>query len=119
MEAIASCYHGKAPDELDWTDEQRQKRALAEYLAGLEAETQAQEGVASGGGGSDGRPTAKPDRKQPKVISPSDPSSAWTAKANKRVQFGYRLHYLIDVEERKCLTPSSLPAAKVGRFDPS
>jgi len=32
------------------------------------------------------------------VISPSDPSSAWTAKANKRVQFGYGLNYLIDVE---------------------
>jgi transposase len=26
------------------------------------------------------------------------PSSAWTAKANKRVQFGYGLNYLIDVE---------------------
>jgi hypothetical protein len=43
-------------------------------------------------------PTAKTDRKPPKVISPSDPSSAWTAKANKRVQFGYGLNYLIDVE---------------------
>jgi hypothetical protein len=32
------------------------------------------------------------------VISPSDPSSAWTAKANKHVQFGYGLNYLIDVE---------------------
>jgi hypothetical protein len=41
---------------------------------------------------------AAPDRKPPKVISPSDPSSAWTAKANKRVQFGYGLNYLIDVE---------------------
>jgi hypothetical protein len=29
------------------------------------------------------------NRKPPKVISPSDPSSAWTAKANKRVPFGY------------------------------
>jgi hypothetical protein len=29
------------------------------------------------------------------VISPSDPCSAWTAKANKRVQFGYGLNYLI------------------------
>jgi hypothetical protein len=38
MEANASRYHGKAPDELDWTDAQRQKRAVAEYLAGLEAE---------------------------------------------------------------------------------
>jgi hypothetical protein len=32
MEANASRYHGKAPDELDWTDAQRQKRAVAEYL---------------------------------------------------------------------------------------
>jgi len=38
MEANASRYHGKAPDELDWTDRQRQKRAVAEYLGGLEAE---------------------------------------------------------------------------------
>jgi hypothetical protein len=32
------------------------------------------------------------------VISPSDPSSAWTAKANKRVPFGYGLNYLIDLK---------------------
>src|SRR6202043_2290465 len=32
MEANASRYHGKALDELDWTDAQRQKRAVAEYL---------------------------------------------------------------------------------------
>src|SRR5258705_2352071 len=99
MEANASRYHGKAPDELDWTDAQRQKRAVAEYLAGLEAETQVQEVVDSGDGGSDGKPTAAPDRKPPKVISPSDPSSAWTAKANKRVQFGYGLNDLIDVQD--------------------
>jgi transposase len=42
MEANASRYHGKAPDELDWTDAQRQKRAVAEYLAGLDAEIEAQ-----------------------------------------------------------------------------
>jgi hypothetical protein len=98
MEANASRYHGKAPDELDSTNAQRQKRAVAEYLAGLEAEAQDQEGKDSRGGGSDGTPAAKPDRKPPKVISPSDPSSAWTAKANKRVQFGYGLNYLIDIE---------------------
>src|SRR6202043_4003862 len=98
MEANASRYHGKAPDELDWSDAQRQKRAVAEYLAGLEAEAQVQEVGNSSGAGSDGKPTPKPDRKPPKVISPSDPSSAWTAKANKRVQFGYGLNYLIDVE---------------------
>jgi hypothetical protein len=35
------------------------------------------------------------NRKPSKLISPSDPCSAWTAKANKRVQFGYGLNYLI------------------------
>ncbi|MGI9509423.1 MAG: transposase [Geminicoccaceae bacterium] len=78
MEADASRYHGVAPDELDWTDEQRQKGAVKEYLAALD-ET-----------------PPDPRRKTPKVISPSDPASAWTAKANKRVQFGYGLNYLID-----------------------
>ena len=29
MEANASRYHGKAPDELDWTEKQRQKRWLS------------------------------------------------------------------------------------------
>src|SRR5262249_35781351 len=80
MEANASRYHGKAPDELDWTDAQRQKRAVAEYLAGLEAEARDQESNDDRGGGSDRTPTTTPDRKPPKVISPSDPSSAWTRK---------------------------------------
>ena len=83
---------------------------MAEYLAGLEAEAQVQQGGDSGGGGSDGRPTAAPDRKPPKVISPSDPSSAWTAKANKRVQFGYGLNYLIDVEHAIIVDVEATPA---------
>jgi len=80
MEADASRYHGKAPGEIDWSAPERQTRAVAEFLAGL----------------GDEDPTA--DRKPPKVISPTDPCSAWTAKANKRVQFGYGLNYLIDIE---------------------
>lgn len=44
IEANASRYHGKAPGELDWTDAQRQTRAVAEYLAGLEVEAQVQQG---------------------------------------------------------------------------
>jgi len=32
------------------------------------------------------------------VVSPVDPCSAWTAKANKPVQFGYGLNYLIDIK---------------------
>jgi hypothetical protein len=48
--------HGKAPDELDWTDKQRQTRAVAAYLAALDETAE-----------------PNPDRKEPKVISPSDP----------------------------------------------
>jgi transposase len=72
LEANASRYHGKAPEELDWSEKQRQTRAVAEYLAALDAAAE-----------------PNPERKVLKVISPSDPCSAWTAKANKRVQFGY------------------------------
>jgi hypothetical protein len=44
------------------------------------------------------------------VISPSDPSSAWTAKANKRVQFGYGLNYLIDVQNAIIVDVEATPA---------
>src|SRR5258708_15890105 len=74
------------------------------------AEAQIQESGDSRDGGSDGKPTAAPDRNSPKVISPSDPSSAWTAKANKRVQFGYRLNYLIDVEHPIIVDVEATPA---------
>jgi transposase len=92
MEADASRYHGKAPDEIDWTAPARQTRAVAEYLAGFQAEE------------------AHTDRKPPKVISPSDPCSAWTAKANKRVQFGYGLNYLIDTEHAVIVDVEATPA---------
>jgi transposase len=112
MEANASRYHGKAPDELDWTEAQRQKRAVAEYLAALEAEPRSPDDVERGRGddGSDGRGELRSDRKPPKVISPSDPSSAWTAKANKRVLFGYGLNYLIDVEHAIIVDVEATPA---------
>ena len=32
MEADASRYHGKAPDEIDWSAPERQTRAVAEFL---------------------------------------------------------------------------------------
>jgi transposase len=70
MEADASRYHGKAPDDIDWSVPERQTRAVAKFLGAFDDED----------------PDA--DRKVSKVISPVDPCSAWTAKANKRVQFG-------------------------------
>jgi transposase len=108
IEANASRYHGKAPDELDWTDAQRQQRAVAEYLAALDAEAQ------SDGNGTDDGPDGgwrvNQDRKPPKVISPSDPQSAWTAKANKRVLFGYGLNYLIDIQHAVIVDVEATPA---------
>jgi transposase len=93
LEANASRYHGKPPEELDWSDRQRQRRAVAEYLAALDATAE-----------------PNPERKAPKVISPSDPASAWTAKANKRVQFGYGLNYLIDIENAVIVDVEATPA---------
>jgi transposase len=92
MEADASRYHGKAPDEIDWSLPERQTRAVAEFLTALD----------------DDDPVA--NRKLPKVISPVDPCSAWTAKANKRVQFGYGLNYLIDIENAVIVDVEATPA---------
>jgi transposase len=92
MEADASRYHGKPPDEIDWSAPERQTRAAAEFLAGLDDED----------------PDA--NRNLPKVISPVDPCSAWTAKANKRVQFGYGLNYLIDTANAIIVDVEATPA---------
>jgi transposase len=92
IEANASRYHGQAPDEIDWSQSKRQTRAVAEYLEALEHEE------------------PNPDRNPPKMISRSDPSSAWTAKANKRVQFGYGLNYLIDIENAIIVDVEATPA---------
>ena len=92
MEADASRYHGKAPDEIDWSAPERQTRAVAEFLGALDDED------------------LDADRKVPKAISPVDPCSAWTAKANKRVQFGYGLNYLIDIEYAIDVDEEATPA---------
>jgi Transposase DDE domain len=92
IEADASRYHGRAPDEIDWSAPERQTRAVAEFLTALDDE----------GAGA--------DRKSPKVISPVDPCSAWTAKANKRVQFGYGLNYLIDIKYAVIVDVEATPA---------
>src|SRR5438876_9108067 len=80
MEADCSRYHGKAPDEIDWSAPERQTRAVAEFLTALDDEG------------------ANADRKPAKVISTVDPCSAWTAKANKRVHVGFGLNYLIIIK---------------------
>ncbi len=91
MEADASRYHGEAPDDIDWCDPALNTRAVREYLTALD-------------------PQPDPARKTPKVISLSDPASAWTAKANKRVQFGYGLNYLIDNDHAIIVDVEATPA---------
>ena len=44
------------------------------------------------------------------MISPSDPCAAWTAKANKRVQFGYGINYLVDIENAIIVDVEPTPA---------
>src|ERR1700735_1067351 len=112
MEANPSRYHGKAPDEIGWTDKQRQKRAVAEYLAAIEADAATKDDIPDDGddGGPKDKPQHRSERQPPKVISPSDPQSAWTAKANKRVQFGYGLNYLIDIENAVIVDVEATPA---------
>jgi hypothetical protein len=98
--AHADSYHG---DHV-WTatDAQKQKRAVAEYLDALDAEAKRQAQAESdndSGTDDEGEPRVQaerqlPERKAPKVISPSDPASAWTAKANKRVL--RRLRYFFE-----------------------
>ena len=68
------------------------KRAVAAFLSGLDDED----------------PGA--DRKPPKVISPADPCSAWTAKASMRVQLGYDLNSMIDVEHAVIIDVEATPA---------
>ncbi|HKD28196.1 MAG TPA: hypothetical protein VKC66_20110 [Xanthobacteraceae bacterium] len=78
---------GKAPEELDWTDAQRQKRAVAGYLAALEAEAGSKDETERGDDdGSDGGRESRSDRKAPEVISPGDPSWPWTGKAHKQLR---------------------------------
>jgi transposase len=92
LEADASRYKGVAGDQpIDWSDPRLNTRAVREYLAALD-------------------PAPNPDRKTPKVVSLSDPCSAWTAKANKRVLFGYGLNYLIDSKHAVIVDVAATPA---------
>jgi Transposase DDE domain len=61
-------------------------------------------------GGPEGKRQRRFERQPPKVISPSDLRSAWTAKANKRVQFGYGLNYVIDIENAVIVDVEATPA---------
>ena len=53
MEANASRYRGKTPNELNWTEKRRQERAVAEYLSALDAVAAAEGNAANDHGSED------------------------------------------------------------------
>ena len=81
IEADASRFKRVEGATIDWTDEERARRPIREYLEALDGGT---------------APT-NPER-APKALSPTDPCSAWTTRGRNKVMFGYSLNYLIDME---------------------
>ncbi len=81
IEADASRFKRVKGAEIDWTDEERARRPIREYLEALDG----------------GNAPTNPER-APKAMSPSDPCAAWTTRGRHKVMFGYSLNYLIDTE---------------------
>ena len=92
IEADASRFKRIEGAEIDWTDAQRARRPIREYLAALESEN----------------PLTNPER-APKAISPTDPAAAWTTRGRHKVMFGYSLNYLIDMEQAVILDVEATP----------
>ena len=81
IEADASRYKRVEGSEVDWTDKQKARRPVQDYLRALETENS----------------PINPDQK-PKAMSPSDPAAAWTTRGRHKVQFAYSINHLIDLE---------------------
>ncbi len=79
IEADASRYKRVAGSEVNWSEKQRAKRPVREFLAALESEN----------------PPINPDQ-PPKAMSPSDPAAAWTTRGRHKVQFAYSINQLVD-----------------------
>jgi hypothetical protein len=92
IEVDANRFRRVEGSEVDWTDAQRARRPVQEYLAALESEN----------------PPTNPKQK-PKAMSPRDPCAAWTRRGRYKVMFGYRLNYLIDMENAAILDVEATP----------
>ena len=79
IEADASRYKRVEETEIEWTDGERSRWPVREYLAALDA-------VVS---------RTNPER-PPKALSPTNPAAAWTMRGCHKVMFGYSLNCLID-----------------------
>ncbi len=82
IEADASRFKRIEGAQIEWSDEERMRRPIREYLAALDR---------------DDAPL-NPER-APKALSPTDPCAAWTTRGRHKVMFGYSLNYLIDTKE--------------------
>jgi len=92
IEADASRFARVEGAEIDWTDEERSRRPIREYLEALDSEN---------------APT-NPAR-APKALSPTDPAAAWTTRGRHKVMFGYSLNYLIDTKEAVIVDVEATP----------
>ena len=92
IEADASRFKRIKGAVIDWTDKERARGPIREYLTALESEN----------------PPINPKQK-PKAMSPSDPCAAWTTRGRHKVMFGYSLNYLIDMEAAVILDVEATP----------
>ena len=92
IEANASRFKRIEGAEIDWTDKQRARRPVREYLAAL-----------------DGEDTPTNPERAPKALSPTDPAAAWTTRGRHKVIFGYSLNYLIDMAGSVILDVDATP----------
>jgi hypothetical protein len=92
IEADASRFKRIKGAVVGWTDKERARGPIREYLTALESEN----------------PPLNPKQK-PKAMSPTDPAAAWTTRGRHKVMFGYSLNYLIDMEGPVILDVEATP----------
>lgn len=92
IEADASRYKRVEGAAIAWTEAERIRRPVREYLAALDG----------------GEAPTNPDR-APKAMSPTDPMAAWTTRGRHKVMFAYSLNYLIDMEHAVILDVEATP----------
>ena len=92
IEADASRFKRVEGSAIEWTDEERARRPIREYLDALDG----------------GNAPVNPER-APKALSPSDPCAAWTTRGRHKVMFGYSLNYLIDTKEAVIVDVEATP----------
>jgi transposase len=92
IEADASRFKRIEGAVVDWTDKERARGPVREYLTALESEN----------------PSLNP-KQEPKAMSPIDPCAAWTTRGRAKVMFSYSLNYLIDMENAVILDVEATP----------